>query len=842
MFNLPKRLLKFWYSDAFFLFIRVWHNLINILEEDLAVSLMWRLLFVPLFHDSSFIGRILSFIFRLTRVLFGITAYFFASLGVFSLALVWFLLPILLFWPSLNPFSLSFKLLFIFGIALFINENIFKPIKKVADVKITADLFLATKLKKSDLTWEKLIEALEVKELIWNLETSLDSLPKINLNFTDEYLNIVWNLAKQAKANYLTPDYFFVAALIQKPLMEKDLLNLNLTTTDFKNCLNFLEKKRQTWRKIFIWDLNFAVTHLKGVNRGWLGAPTPNLDSVSIDLTREASINKFPDFVGREKTVSEVVNILSQDTNQNVIIVGPTGSGKTALVEFLAKIIIAGDAPASLATKRLVSLDLASLLAGVISQGDLAAKIQAIFDEVKFIQNIIIFVDEMQNLGVGEAGVNFNLYSLMLPFLESNALQFLATTEQDSFAKILEKNSAFARVFTKVELTPATEEETILILENFAIDLERYQKIKLSFAAIKLLSKDAKFINDRVLPDSALFILNEAKTRQTKNLITTLEIKETLKERVNIPIDEVSSDQKENLLNLEQTIHQKLIDQEEAVQAIADTLRRQATSLREQSRPIGSFLFVGPTGVGKTELAKILAEVFFKDEQSSSSNKAAYLRFDMSEYQTIDSINRLIGDGNQLGELTEAIRSKPYTLLLLDEFEKANSKLLNLFLQVLDDGRLTDFSGKTIDFTNTIIIATSNAGSLMIAKEIKKGKSVADLSAKVKDELLKIFKPELVNRFDEVVIFKPLSENDLEKIVRLKLLALDKTLKDQGYLVEFDEKLISLLAQKGFDPVLGARPLRRLIQDTLEARLSRLILENRISKGETFKASIDLLS
>lgn len=835
MSNLPKGIFKFWYSDAVFLFLRLWHNLINILEEDLAVSLMWRLLFVPLFHDSSFIGRILSFIFRLTRVLFGITAYLFASLAVFSLALVWFLLPIFLLWPSLNPISLSFKFLFIFGIALFINENIFKPINKVADLKLASELFSATKLKKSDLTWEKLIQTLEVKELIWNLETSLDLIPKINFNLSDEYLNLVLDLGKKANANYLTPEYFFVAGVLQKPLIEKDLLKLNLTAGDFKNCLFFLEKKRRTWRKIFIWDTDFAVTHLKGVNRGWLGAPTPNLDSVSIDLTREASVNKFPDFIGREEVVSEVVNILSQDTNQNVVIVGPTGSGKTALVDFLAKKIIAGDAPASLATKRLVSLDLASLLSGVVSQGDLASKIQAIFDEVKFIQNIIIFVDEIQNLGIGEAGVNFNLYSLMLPYLESNDLQFLATTEQDSFAKILEKNSAFARVFTKVELKSATEDETILILENFAVELERNQKIKLSFAAIKLLSQDAKYINDRVLPDSALFILNEAKTRQTKNLITTLEIKETLKERVNIPVDEVSSSQKEGLLNLEQTIHQKLIDQEEAVQAIADTLRRQATALREQNRPIGSFLFVGPTGVGKTELAKILAEVFFKD-------KAAFLRFDMSEYQTLDSINRLIGDENQLGELTEAIRSKPYTLLLLDEFEKANSKLLNLFLQVLDDGRLTDFSGKTIDFTNTIIIATSNVGSLMIAKEIEKGKKVAELNADVKEELLKTFKPELVNRFDEVVIFKPLSQVDLEKIVRLKLLDLNNTLKDQGYIVEFDDKLISLLAQKGFDPVLGARPLRRLIQDTLEARLSRLILENKITKGEDFKASVDLFS
>jgi ATP-dependent Clp protease ATP-binding subunit ClpA len=256
-------------------------------------------------------------------------------------------------------------------------------------------------------------------------------------------------------------------------------------------------------------------------------------------------------------------------------------------------------------------------------------------------------------------------------------------------------------------------------------------------------------------------------------------------------------------------------------------LRRASAELREKSRPIGSFLFVGPTGVGKTELAKTLAEIYFK-------NQDAFVRFDMSEYQTVEAINRLIGQGDEPGELTQAVKNRPYCLILLDEFEKAEPKILNLFLQVLDDGRLTDADGVTTDFTETIIIATSNAASLMIAQGLESGKTINELDKDIREELLRVFKPELVNRFDEVVSFKPLSHDDLKKIVKIKLTWLKEILKKQGYLVEFKDEVTGKLAEIGFDAMLGARPLRRVIQDTLEARLSRMILEGKLPKGETF--------
>ncbi len=444
-------------------------------------------------------------------------------------------------------------------------------------------------------------------------------------------------------------------------------------------------------------------------------------------------------------------------------------------------------------------------------------------------------IEEIHELGMGEAGASFNLYSLIGPFLESDACQFIGITEAENYAKVLEKNSSFAKIFRKIEMPSATKDETLEILQYRAIDLERKDKIKVTLVALKAaIELSQKLIKDRVLPDSAISILKEATPQAASGWVTKDIIKKVISSRVKVPLMEVGTADKDKLLNLETEIHSRMIDQEQAVKAVSDTLRRSVTGLREENRPIGSFLFVGPTGVGKTELAKTLAEVYFKDV-------GAFIRFDMSEYQNTESVVRLIGGSDEGGFLTEAARNRPYALLLLDEFEKANEKILTLFLQVLDDGRLTDGAGRTIDFSNTIIIATSNAASLLIAQSLQAGQSMDQKEKRVNDELLKVFGPELVNRFDDIVIFKPLLPEDLQKIVVLKLNQLQNQMKAKGYLIEFDGALVSELARRGFDPVLGARPLRRLIQDSLEANLSRMILESKLIKGQPYMAEVELL-
>lgn len=852
MLDLPIRFIRFYILGGLGFFGRVWSNTLALLEEDLAVGLMARLLFTPLFHDTSIVGRILSFFFRLSRIILGLTAFLVATIAILISALVWFggwtlaLIPKYGLFEGVYSTSGLYILAlayFLFVIWLFVDTLIFYPRLNLARLlslerknPSPANVWKATKLKKKDSSFQALLGNQEVKNLLFQLETTPQTFTGLTTNLTDETLKKVLELGKLCRAKYLTPAYFWVSLLYQIPNIESSLLKEDLALEDFEDALIFLEEKRQRMRGINIWDEEFEVRHLKGVNRGWLGAPTPNLDSVSTDLTREAASRGFPDFIGQSEVVGEVVNILSGQKGRNCLLVGPPGSGRSTLVNYLAKMIVTGNAPDSLATKRLVSIDSAKLLSGVISEGDLAEKIKAVFEEVKAIENIIIYIDEIHSLGIGDAGANFNLYSLLLPQIESDRIQFLASTEDRNYARILERDGSFARLFTKIEVKPSTPRETKLILIDRAVEIEKWHKIKITYKAINEAVKLCfELIHNRVLPDSALAVLTESLTLAQGGVIDSKIVKEAIGKRVNIPLEEVNEEQREVLLNLEDLIHERLIDQQEAVRDVADTLRRAAAQLREKSRPIGSFLFVGPTGVGKTELSKILADVYFKE-------KGVFLRFDMSEYQSNQAIDRLIGVSDGPGELTEVVKEKPYALILLDEFEKADPKILNLFLQVLDDGRLTDSRGVLVDFTNTIIIATSNAGSVQIAQELEKGISMEEVKRTVHDELLKSFKPELVNRFDEIVVFKPLSKMDLEEIVKIKLASLGKQLKEEGYLVDFSPDLVTKLAEKGFDPVLGARPLRRFIQDTLEAKLSRMILEHRLNKGETFRTDQGFLS
>lgn len=829
----PIHLIEFWYPEGVVFFFRLWKNSMLFLEEDLAVGLMWRLLFIPLFHDASIVGRVLSFLFRISRILMGVLAFVIATTVVLILGGYFLALPVLALFDK--PETIS-RVFFLSGVGLFLLHTFLHPHRKVWEVG-SEDFWSASRIKKENLRFKDLVASKEVVDLLSTLELQINALPIFEIQDKETIGQAAFELAKISDSQYIGPRHFFVAALKDLPNLDNILLKLDLKFEDFKGALNYLELKKQLWRRVYLWDDDFTIHHLKGINRGWLGVPTPNLDIVADDLTKKAAQGEFRDFtfVRGGDALQDVVNILSQQSGRNVLVVAQPGAGKSALIRHLAKQIVVGDAPASLATKRLMLLDLGKLLAGVSTQGNLAERVKTIFEEVSFAQNVIIVIEEIHDLGLGEVGANMNLYALMQPYLESDTFQFIGTTETENYSHILEKNGPFARIFRKVELPPATPEDTVSILEYRAISAERHDKVKVTFIAIKTaVELSQKLIKDRVLPDSAISIVKESLAEPVNSWVSKELIRKVISSRVQIPLMEVGTADNIRLLHLESEIHQNFMDQDQAVKVIANTLRRSVTQLREEDRPIGSFLFVGPTGVGKTELAKVLSEVYFK-------NSGAFIRFDMSEYQNPESIVRLIGGDGTEGILTEGIKERPYALLLLDEFEKANPKILTLFLQVLDDGRLTNSAGQLVDFTHTIIIATSNAGALDIVKGIKSGLSWDNIDKQVGDAILQTFSPELVNRFDDIVIFKPLSEGDLKEIVDLKIASLQRTLKSKGFLVEFSPELLKQLGEKGFDPILGARPLRRLIQDSLEANFSKLILSGKLVKGERFLAGEDLL-
>jgi ATP-dependent Clp protease ATP-binding subunit ClpC len=848
---LPVHLIYFWYVDGIQTLIRTWRNILFLIEEDMAVSLMWRLLFTPLFHDASFVGRILSLIFRLVRIFSGIITMLFATAVMGLLTVVWLVIPglfVITLLPSQFPILgqvasdyiqfVSYVAIggVIFGLSLFLQHIFHHPIKKIWQITSAKDLYQASNVKKSQIGFKDLIQTTQVQKLLASVELDPSQLPTASAVDSSKLAQTAFELAKQRHAPHIAQADFFMAYLKLLPEMQHFLIVQETPLEAIMQAQNYLEEAMLQWRKIMIWDEDFHTRHLKGVNRGWLSAPTPALDAISEDLTQAVYRQNFEDFIGRKDILSQVLAILSQDNGRNVLLVGEPGSGKSTLVRHLAKLIVAGDAPDILSTKRIVQLDSSRLLAGVNNEGEMAQVLKAAFTEIKEIGDIIVYIDEIHELGIGDAGKNFNIYALLTPYLESNEFQFISSTESSNYARIIEREGSLARLFHKVEVPEASLAETLEILKSRAIELEIAKGIKTTFSALAFMAQKSKqFIHDRSLPDSALYLFQECQTQATSRLISTDTVKSVLSRQINVPIVDLDASQKELLLQLEPIIHQRMIGQDQAVKVVSDTLRRAATAMREENRPIGSFLFVGPTGVGKTELAKILAEVYFKQHQ-------AFVRFDMSEYQTSEAVNRLLGTSENPGELTEIIKNKPYCLILLDEFEKANPQILTLFLQILEDGRLTGGDSQTVDFTNTIIIATSNAGSLTIAHGLSQEKPLDLVENDVRQELLTLMKPELVNRFDSIVIFKPLSQFDLEKIVLIKLAAVRQHLIEQGYVVDFSKELITELARRGYDPVLGARPLRRLIQDTLEANISKMILKDELKKGESITLSQAILN
>lgn len=569
------------------------------------------------------------------------------------------------------------------------------------------------------------------------------------------------------------------------------------------------------------------------INRAYTAIATPYLDTYSDDLTHLARRGYLPMCIDREKETKQILRSF-ESGYQNALLVGPPGVGKETIINGLARRMVAEDVPELLQDRRLVSLDLSRLIAGASQSGEIEQRVQMIFNEIIRSGNIILVIQDLHNMiGVQTTRGELDISEILAGFLKNKAFLAIATSLPDEYRRLIE-GQALDGVFGKIDIEEPDKNTTIQILEANVAGIEAKEKVYFSYRSLeKVVELSTRYLAENYLPSKAINLLKETailvRNQKGKNqIVQPDDIAKLVAEKTDIPVQKITAKESEKLLNLEDKIHQRLVNQAEAVKMVASALRRARAELRNTDKPIVNLLFLGPTGVGKTELAKTVAEVYFGDEDK-------IIRLDMSEYQEKNSINRLIGvpGSGQGGQLTESIRKNPSCLLLLDEIEKAHPDILNVFLQVLDDGRLTDAIGRTVNFTNAIIISTSNAGTAFIQEEIKKGTPVPKIQEVLVEEKLKShFRPEFLNRFDGVIVFKPLGLEEIQQIARLMLKKLAKQLDKKGIALEVTDQAVIELAQKGFDPKFGARPLSRVIQTEVNNALAKFLLTGKLGRRD----------
>lgn len=636
------------------------------------------------------------------------------------------------------------------------------------------------------------------------------------------------------------------------------------------------------------------------------------LEKFGTDMTEKASQDAYDPMIGREDVLERVIQVLSRRTKNNPVLTGEPGVGKTAVVEGLAQRIADGEIPANLRNKRIVAMDLVGMLSGARFRGDFEERMKTFLEEAEVDGNVILFIDELHMIMGAGAGASetMDAANILKPILARGGLQVIGATTLKEYRRYIEKDAAFERRFQPVAVEEPDQEDAVRILMGLKGKYESYHGLTITDDAVRAaVSLSSRYIQDRFLPDKAVDLMDEAASRiKTRSLTTPSylmdlehEIKRMGKEKkkaadaqeyeraavlrdsqnalvkeltakqaewqkkqcrsveaediaqvvaswTKIPVTMLTEDETEQLRTLESTLHSRVIGQDDAVSAVAKAIRRGRTGVADPDRPVGSFLFLGPTGVGKTELCRAMAEVMFHDEN-------AMIRLDMSEYMEQYTVSKLIGSPpgyvgyDEGGQLTEMVRKKPYSIILLDEIEKAHPDVWNTLLQILDDGRLTDAQGRTVSFKNTIIVMTSNIGareitgksSLGFARndESEEERREENIRSRVMEAVKMTFRPEFINRLDEVIVFHPLKQEDVRRIADLQIAKLTERMEKQGIALRVDESAVELLAEKGYDPAFGARPLKRTIQSMLQNAVADSILDGKPGENEELAASAD---
>ncbi|MEK7626691.1 MAG: ATP-dependent Clp protease ATP-binding subunit [Patescibacteria group bacterium] len=574
------------------------------------------------------------------------------------------------------------------------------------------------------------------------------------------------------------------------------------------------------------------------MNRSWTARPTPTLDQFSTDFTDLAREEKIGFLVGHESDYDNLIQIISRPGKPNALLSGEAGVGKSSIIAHLAFRMVKDDVPPVFFDKRLVSLELSRLVAD--ATGDvLSGRIQKITDEILMAGNIVLFIPNIHDLFRTAETKSLNAIDIVLPIIKSNGIPVIGETYPRELKQFIEPRSDFLEQFEIVKVEEISEEDAVRYLTYESLIMEREYRVFISYRAIREAVVLAhRYLREKPLPGSASNLLKLAlsEIKEIGGRTLDAELVAAVAEKMTrIPIQKAGKSETEKLLNLEDIIHEKFINQDVAVRSVSRALREYRSGLTRRGGPIATFLFVGPTGVGKTELAKILAKTQF-------GSKEAMERFDMSEYQDKTSIFRLIGnpDASRTGTLTDAVLEKPYALILLDEFEKSHPDVLNLFLQVFDDGRLTDSLGRTVSFENTIIIATSNAHSEFIKLETEKGRPGEEIADDLKRKLTDYFKPELINRFSDVIVFRNLNKEEITSITELLMRDLAGLASEtNGIALSWDNETVKQLAELGYSPVFGARPLRQAIAENVRSILAEKILKDEVKRGDSVKITFE---
>ena len=759
-------------------------------------------------------------------------------------------------------------------------------------------------LQEQNITPDVVIE--EIEQLIGRQE---DTEGGQTVGFTPRTKRVIENAFREARK--LGSDYIGTEHLLIGIMREGDSVAVRIMLdlqVNPQKLYNEIVKVVNEDESVNSTEKNTSTKNVGSYNQ------TQTLNQYGTDLTKQAKEGKLDPIIGRKDEIERVIQILSRRTKNNPCLIGEPGVGKTAVVEGLAEKIVNEDVPEMLKNKRVVNIDISSMVAGAKYRGDFEERIKKVLNEVKKVGDVILFIDEIHTIvGAGSVEGAIDAANILKPLLARGEIQLIGATTLNEYRKYIEKDAALERRFSPVTVLEPSAEDTIKILKGIQDKYEAHHNVKITEEAITAaVELSTKYITDRFLPDKAIDLIDEASSRvkmrtytrpdNLKQIEEKIEVAKTEKEEAirtqefekaaklrdteknlreklekeqekwknkntrsvteigsediaeviaswtKIPVNKITEDENQKLKNLEEKLHERVIGQTEAVSAVAKAIRRGRVGLKAPKRPIGSFLFLGPTGVGKTELSKALAETLFGNEDS-------IIRVDMSEYMEPHSIAKLIGSPpgyvgyDEGGQLTEKVRRKPYCVILFDEIEKAHPDVMNMLLQILEDGRLTDSTGRTVNFKNAVIIMTSNVGARLITEnktlgfsrqeennELEETKKYEETKKEVLSELKKQFRPEFINRIDEIIVFHKLNDEEINQIIDIMLKEVIERLKESnGIDLEISEDVKELIAKKGVDKAFGARPLRRTIQSLVEDKLAEYILDGKLQIGKKAK-------